>query len=100
MAYVNLACKAHGVLVACPGTIQGHSGWYHQGVLEDKYFFTVDSENNWTLVCGPVEREVWKKIVDELAAGIPLVPLPGTTAGEKGYYLNSKNHVVRVEEGG
>jgi hypothetical protein len=69
-------------------------------VHEDKYFFTVDSENNWTLVCGPVEPSTWKGIVAELASGNPLVALPGTTAGEKGYYLNRKNQVVRVEEEG
>ena len=88
------------MLVACAGTIQGRSGWYHQGLHEDKYFFTVDSANNWTLVCGPVEPATWKDIVEQQAAGTPLVPLPGTDAGEAGFYLNRKNQVVRVEGDG
>merc|ERR1711865_719195 len=89
--------KAHGVLVACPGTIQGHSGWYHQTAGGDKYYFTVDDADNWALVSGPVPTAAWKDFVEKCKASDQLMPLPGTDKGQDGFYMNSKQQVVHVQ---
>ena len=85
--------KENGVLVACKGTIQGHSGWYHQEEDGEKYYFTVENDtvcdplitdercwkrllissmfnqNSWGLVCGPVECQTWVTFMKQVRLG-------------------------------
>ena len=53
--------KENGVLVACKGTIQGHSGWYHQEEDGEKYYFTVENDT----VCDPLitDERCWKRLL-------------------------------------
>lgn len=88
--------KENGVLVACKGTIQGHSGWYHQHEGGDKYYFTVDSQNSWGLVTGPIDCPTWASFMRNAQNCTSIIALPGTVQGENGFYWNSKRQLIQI----
>ena len=90
------AAKANGVLMACIGTVQGKNGWYEFDG-GDRFYFMVDKFDNWELVYGPMKEATWQKCMKHVKGiGRCLLPLPGTTAGQTGIYLNSNGDVYRM----
>jgi len=42
--------KKSGVLLACEGTVQGHSGWYQRHESSTPMMYQVDGRGKWSLI--------------------------------------------------
>ena len=89
--------RDQGVLVACPGTVQGMTGWYASYVNGPQWFLTVDRSDSWNMIAGPYQPEVWAEAVQRnRAMGADTVPIQGHDGLT--YFIDSKNRVVRVQK--
>lgn len=84
--------KKNGVLLACEGTNQGREGWYEHD-MRMKFYFSIDEQNAWGLVYGPLQHEEWlkyKKAVKESSSGLVLLP------DSNDLYLNRKLKIIEI----
>ena len=55
-AELKEAANKQGVLMSCPGTLQGQTGWYSSN---DMYFYFCLDGGEYLLLCGPLSKEMY-----------------------------------------